>query len=281
MTNPAQIKHGALLLVLFSATGCTPWPTSTAPDTLLRLPAPTSDSITLEIFSAQFSFGHADLNGSLWDQIDEQHVPLDTRRELIRNGLRAGVIGGDMPVVLAQLLRLTDQPPKAAEQDTSHLFDVEPQLLRQISQRRSGDLRHITASRIYDHMELLVHEDGQVTGKPLPRAQGIFSARAMLQPDGRVEVSLIPEVHYGDPVRKYHSNQGMMRMETARPREAFEHLRIIALLSPGEMLVIGCTPDPTGSLGRYFLTDRSERGHKQKLIVIRIAGVPPPGEDTF
>ena len=59
----------------------------------------------------------------------------------------------------------------------------------------------------------------------------------------------------------------------------FDRLRLTVKLAPGEMLVLMSLPDAGSRLGHYFHTVDSADGPQQKLILIRLAEVPP--SDTF
>ena len=71
----------------------------------------------------------------------------------------------------------------------------------------------------------------------------------------------------------------MLRMASQRNREVFDRLRLSVKLAPGEMLVLMSLPDAGSRLGHYFHTVDSADGPQQKLILIRLADVPP--SDTF
>src|SRR5947209_299910 len=53
------------------------------------------------------------LNKVLWSVADEQSIPAETRRAMEANGLRAGVVTGDMPPEVRELLDA--RPPKGPE----------------------------------------------------------------------------------------------------------------------------------------------------------------------
>ena len=72
---------------------------------------------------------------------------------------------------------------------------------------------------------------------------------------------------------------GILRQAPLREREVFDRLRMSVRLAPGEMLVLMSLPDAGSRLGHYFHTVDSADGPQQKLILIRLAEVPP--SDTF
>ena len=62
-------------------------------------------------------------------------------------------------------------------------------------------------------------------------------------------------------------------METARPRRAFDELKLTASLGPGGMLLLGSQPNRQGSLGHYFFLENDGRDDRfeGKLILIRVS----------
>ena len=51
------------------------------------------ESVTVEKLSVRFPYGDEDLNGPLWNDVDEQCFSPELRRRLAANGLRAGLVG--------------------------------------------------------------------------------------------------------------------------------------------------------------------------------------------
>ena len=56
------------------------------------------DSVVLDIFFVRFPFDDPQVNGQLWQEIDEQHFPPELRRRLTANGFRVGLVGGQLPL---------------------------------------------------------------------------------------------------------------------------------------------------------------------------------------
>jgi hypothetical protein len=128
-------------------------------------------------------------------------------------------------------------------------------------------------------MPLLVSGQADLSGRTYPQAQAIYALRVDPRPDRTAIVELTPEVHCGAPQLKYTNDDAVLRMESQRDREVFDRLRVSVKLAPGEMLVLMSMPDAGSRLGHYFHTVDSAYGPQQKLILIRLAEVPP--SDTF
>ena len=71
------------------------------------------DSVAMDIIFVRVPLGDAEMNGKMWDEIDEQHFPAELRQRLLNSGFRVGLIGNQVPRPLAKLLELNDKPPSA------------------------------------------------------------------------------------------------------------------------------------------------------------------------
>ena len=230
------------------------------------------DSCVLEIFFVRFPFDDPEVNSALWEEMDEQHLPAELRQRLLRNGFRAGLVDGQIPVTLSRLLELTDKPPPTGNSQTADAAELEdqPRILRRRLHLRAGRRSEIVASGIRERLPVLIRQAGQLTGETYRRAEARLAAKAFPEGDGRVRLELTPEVHHDTARKQWVASQGRMRLETSRPRRVFAEMGITATLSPGSMLVLGSLPNRPGSLGHHFFTE--DQGQlEQKLLVIRLA----------
>jgi hypothetical protein len=232
------------------------------------------DSVGLELFFVRVPFGDPAVNNKLWQEIDEQHLPTDLRERLARNGFRAGVVGGQIPAELSKLLELSDSDKAAPASENQgakvNEQSTEPLVVRRHLQLRAGQRSEIIASSVYPHLPVLVWESGQVSGRTFDDAQAIFAAKWFPQPDGRVRLQLVPELHHDQAKQRWVGNQGMMRLEASRPKRVFDDMTLTADLSPGDMLVLSSLSNRQGSLGHHFFTENSGR-LEQKVLIVRLA----------
>lgn len=256
-----------LLPALCVLAGCrTP---NTAGSSPLASPQMSPDSVVLECFFVRFPFGDPEVNGQLWQEVDEQHFPAELRRRLIRNGFRVGLVGGQPPVILSKLLELKDKPPRAGDANQVNVADLdsEPRVVRRHLPVHTGRRKEIVTSGVHDQWTVLIREEDQLCGQTYSNAQGVLAVQTFPQGDGRVRVELVPELHHGRPRQRWVGEQGMLRLEAGRPRRVFDEMAISATLAPGSMLLITSLPDRPGSLGHHFLTEGD--GHlQQKLLVV-------------
>src|SRR5215213_11642693 len=89
-------------LIVCAAAGCHMFPadklaTGHSP---LKPAQPSPDSVAMEIIWARFPANDPVLGDAAWNEIDETQLEPATRRELLNNGIRAGVIGSSVPAAI-------------------------------------------------------------------------------------------------------------------------------------------------------------------------------------
>lgn len=272
-----HLLRTALGLVLFGAlAGChlfEPHGQGKSPLSPLR---PTPQSVGLEIFSARFPPTDASITSELWNEVDEQQLPSELRRQLTQNGFRVGVVGVHPPDALARLLKLAGEPIPA-EQRGAVPLEHEPLVTMRALYTQVGWRNEIIASKTYDQLSLLERDGDQVIGRTYAKADGRLALKAFVEPDGRVGIELTPELHYGEQQQKWGATDGVLRPESFRPKKTFEALRCRVPLAAGQMLLVTCLADRNGSVGHYFFTEPNGDQCAQKLVLIRIAQA---GEDS-
>jgi hypothetical protein len=230
-------------------------------------------AVVLDLFFIRVPFGDPAANVLLWNEIDEQHFPPETRRELARHGFRVGLSDGQIPWVLSELLELKDKPAADGEPNTIDVVgtDSASRVTRRHMPLLEGRPGLISASEIYEKFPVLTCVSGEVCGRDYPKGQGMVAVKANLEGDGRVRLELVPEVHYGEVRQRFAGDSGMLRLEAAKARCVFDELAVTATLTPGHMIVLAGLPDRPGSLGHYFFTRNDSGELQQRLLVIRLA----------
>jgi hypothetical protein len=249
----------------------------------LKPAAPSPDSVAMEIIWARFPANDPVLNDASWREIDETQIEPSVRRELVNNGLRAGVISGTVPEAIGRVLHQkpssTDDSRPAPDEKNAQLI-TEPIVHGRMRHVRRNQRSEIQASEIYPQLPLLLSGGSELGGHTYEQAQAIYSLRVDPRPDRTALVELTPELQYGEPrLRFTGGDDGILRQASIRERKVFDNLRLSVRLAPGEMLVLMSLPDAGSRLGHYFHTTDSVDGPQQKLILIRLAEVPD--SDTF
>jgi len=257
-------------LMLAALCSCAPLHRPVGKSPLVQ-PQMSPDSVVLDIIFSRFPFGDERANQSLWKEVDEQQFSTELRGRLAECGFRVGVVSGQVPRELSQLLELSDNPQTGIEQSVPvEDLDSAPNVVPRHVQCRPGKRIEVAASNIYDELPVLTRESG-LCGKTYAKAQGMLAIKSYPEPDGRVRVELVPELHYGDQRQRWVGGQGTFRMEAGRERRVFDDLKMSATLAPGEMLLLSSLDCRKGSIGHSFFTDDSSGKLEQKLVVIRLS----------
>jgi hypothetical protein len=172
--------------------------------------------------------------------------------------------------VIAQKLAAAENRP-ASVTEASARFERSAPATRQTMQLHSGWRGEILASSIYAELPLMMLDNGRLAGRTYPQAQGIIDAQVQALGDHRIKLHLTPQLQYGEARQQWVTEDGVIRPQTAKPKQAFERLTFDAALAQDQMLLVTSLPDRPGTLGNYFFTEEKNGQSQQKLVVIRLA----------
>lgn len=248
--------------------GCGHWASHPAKSLELPKPKMSADSVVLEIASIKLPFDLAG-NLELWSAADEQILPNEIRAKLAQNGIRCGVLAGELPSHLQSVLK---QPT------SNRIGDVDPEssqgfvVSQQRMQNRTGRRGKVVTSDIRDEIVSLMPNEGRITGRTLFLAQSLFSLRTYPRGDGQVRLELVPEIEHGQPKTRYvgQPNEGAFRLDTGRERAIFSELKLDPVLAPGQTLMLSCTDEWKG-LGRQFFAESTGDVKMQRVLLIRLS----------
>ena len=217
------------------------------------------DATVLEVATVRVTEEQSDDFDAIWEEIDEQFLPIDVRRSMAANGFRVGLSGAQLPDFLRQSL---DGDATSTEQN---LYARQKRL-----QSRNGRRSVIMVdAQPRSHVAVLFNEGGGVTGETYHNARCLFGVKTFAANDGRVRLELTPEVQHGQPRTTWTGQDGAFRLNTEQASKTFDNFRMTATLSPGQTLLLTCTPDFLGLGHQFFGSD--ERDVRQRLLLIRIA----------
>jgi hypothetical protein len=274
MTTGARL---ALALMLSScAVGCASSATSTRNKSPLAPFKPSLETSTLDVTFVRHEYELTALNDELWSQVDETAIPADVRSALLMNGLRAGVITGAVPLQLESMLSGQSQTARLSTEGLAAAAN-QPVIAPSLSQRTLHVLPNqrseLLTSDVYERLNLLVREENnEGFGNTYFKAHCALAVTATPLGDGRVRLSLVPEVQHGEPRQQYRGDDGMWRVDSSRPKVSLEKMAFDVVLSPGQAVVLGARADRPSSVGHYFFTEPVAGELEQKLLLIRFAG---------
>jgi len=250
------------------------------------------NSVTVEIFIVPIASHQHALLQQLWQEVDEQSLPPQLRRELLSQGFRVGVLGNLISPALAQLLKVSADTKAETPWGNVQEFSAadaarEPTISRNLRSLLPG-MRALV--KIFDDNALLPklslfwQENGMMCGQTYQDALGLICVSAAANKDGSAQIQIVPELEHGFLEQRIRPLSGMVIQERSRPRYTFESLTISQRLLPGQWLIMGTTTLDSAGAGKAFFT-RQAYVPEQRLLAIRFvnatSGSPAPSPSTL
>ncbi len=245
-------------------------PEAVTQDSLLQAAVASAEAVTLDIFWIRLPHSSDGTDGGLWNQVHEDRLPIDLRRRLADNGLRAGVVGSTPSDLLLRLL----DPDGAGKVDRTGFAELRRTgVTARTRQLRSGQELPLNASPILDEAKLLLATGEESQERTWQKAQGVYIVETARAENDQSWVSLLPTVEHGDPRLSFSQDEtGVISHGTmARQTASFPDLAISADLAPGEMLLVTNLPNSGTQLGGLFHAPVGNTSCERKAILVRVA----------
>ena len=237
----------------------------------LELPAPrmSADSVILEIAFVHVTPAANQVDAALWHDVNAVPLPWQTHKKLSLNGVRCGLIAGQLPDSLQQLMQ--------ADKNTLDLQDLNGNLEHDLQGRnqrihsragRRGQI--ILNNQILPTVHLVTRDGDYSSGETFHQAQCVLEIRTYPQGDGRVRVQLTPEIQHGHLKSQFVGHDGSWLINNDRETRSFDSLAMEVTMTPGESLLLSCTADVKG-LGQQMFVDGKNDSDTQYLVLIRLA----------
>lgn len=233
----------------------------------------TEDSVILEVFLVRCPHGDPDLNTELWKDVDEQAFPAPLRREMLANGIRAGLIGNQLPPTFLRILKARDDEDPSQIVTTVRLGELSDtqHLLRRTICSRNGQRNEVNVSDVKQQATIFFRENEALGGETFHQAQGVLAIRTQTCGDGSVKLEIFPEVQYGQQRQTFEYDAGAYKMVSARPRRSFDTLNSELRVRPGQFIVMTGLPNIGGNVGSFFFTnEEGANGAEQKMFCVRV-----------
>lgn len=242
---------------------------------VLRPAQASPDSVTIEVFLVRVPETRLAKLDEVWLHADEQVLDAQVRRELSRNGFRAGVIGPSPPPGLADLLQLDASAVVPDNLWQSVSLDKQAMITGHRKPMRPNKRLEIQLEPVHDVAPLFIATDAGLAGDDYELAQGQYAIQWTPLRQGRIRLEITPELDYGTPRNQYTVGEGYdIHRHVARNRKVFEQLRMHAPLSAGQMLIISGDGNGSGSLGHFYHSVPTSNGSEHRIILVRLAQVP-------
>lgn len=229
-------------------------------------------TVSLEIVFVRADEHDAAWQNDLWQLADEQALDGGLRRRIAANGMRAGLLGGQLPPELAA--RLEPAAPAADPGDLPADEVERPAIVSRHLNLLPGRDNEVVCGTKIDELILFEHDGGDVRGGTYRDATTYFALKAWPAADGRVRVELVPTIKHGPLTRSWVGEEGAFRLETGQRREPLDRLAVTATISPGGRLLVGPTGDASSSAGDAFFLERAQGRQARRLLAIRVRNRP-------
>lgn len=257
----------ALLSCVVLACDSLPGRSPTQQATAFKLPALTAprDSVEVEIVFVDRPVSDPLLGKTLWREIDQVGTLSAEQRAAVREaGLLVGHVGSSPPDALQSLLNLTDEELERQRREANGL----PKTAARRVALPAG-----TETEIWSNEPAAQRTVSVSTGKPLEltNVRGLLRLKAERSQEGWARLDFTPELHHGQTgTRPFAGASGWMYRTTQEVIPCFAQ-HFSANLNVGEMLVLTCDRERSGTLGQSLFQFEDSTGPKQRLVVVRLA----------
>jgi len=269
------LKSTLWLSLIVCLSGCASWyPPSTSESSGPALPAPklAADTVVVETVLIRFPEEQAPALNEFWRSVDESVIDLSARRELHANGLKCGLLMGEMPqVVRSRLKELNATDPGNSLERLGLAAEVSSETQRlncHRGRRKELSLR----PGLSEDLTVVEMRDGIMRGNRYSQPRLLMDLRATPLGDGRAGLKMTPEVEYGDfqDVILTSPSQIAQRSDVRRPQHRWDYLASEVTLNPGQFFLFTLTDPPRGIGQALFSTRTAERTTERVLLVVRL-----------
>ncbi|MFM9961100.1 MAG: hypothetical protein ACKV2Q_07730 [Planctomycetaceae bacterium] len=270
MRYPSVLHIAMLALLSCGVLACDSMPfvrSSAQPAKAFKLPSLVAprDSVEVDIVFVDRPVSDPLLGKTLWREIDQVGTLSAEQRAAVREaGLLVGHVGSTPPDALQSLLNLTDEELERQRREANGI---------PTTAARRVALPAGTETEIWSNEPVAQRTVTIASGKPLEltNARGLLRLKAERSQDGWAKLDFIPELHHGQPgTRPFAAATGWMYRTTQEVIPCFAQ-HFSASLNVGEMLVLTCDRERTGTLGQSLFQFEDSSGIKQRLVVVRLA----------
>src|SRR5262245_36825079 len=224
----------------------------------LLQPSTAEDAASIEYVLVERTAAGEEINRRVWDRIDEQILPFETRTMLEDAGLRVGIASESAPGPLRKLI----EDPRTDRGHRHRTFPLDKPAPLMLSDSLARAEFVIPSS------------DGRSTRFTRNLVALGFDITLRDAADGKVQVRFVPRARFRDQARLLPTDPADREQATEPfPAAAFE-----IALSPTEYLVIGTDSYWGGTFGHALLTAERDERPVQRLLVLR-AGRSKPFRD--
>jgi hypothetical protein len=203
------------------------------------------------------------VDASVWEVADQQSIPAEARQALEANGIRIGIITGNLPADINEAFK-----PAPPQRETQWVHIAIPE----------GERTPIVVGSRTDSVALLLNHRGKVNGRDYQSAEGRIIVSPSHSGSKSVSLRLVPEIHHGESRRTIaplQSNspfsQQDFKIKDGQQEDVLREMAVSVDLLPGQTLVLGCRPQQPRSLGSFLFTGTEPNNDRlfQSVLLIQ------------
>jgi hypothetical protein len=272
-----------MILLLWSASfiGCARWnrpswsaaeKTEETKSTIVPVQStPAPDSVSIETVMVRFDETELNKLDQSWLAADESVIDIEHRKLLDMNGIRVGVIRGDLPQPIVHQLELSRSQQRSDVVEQLGLGADTDSRTKLLSCRAGRRKDLVIRRELQQPLSVVTAIGGSVSGHLFDRASAVFALTMYPQADSTAIAELIPEVQYGEQRKSFVTGDFGMRQELKRESKLWKQLKIRVSLATNDVLMISTT-SPSKALGHaFFTTQKTEQAEQQTVLLVRLA----------
>ena len=262
------------MISLLSISGCARWSNlediAKKPTHGITTMSMADDVIPVEVIFLRMGSQQLIELQSVWPRVNEQILPIDLRKRLDQNGIRAAVVDTVIPLPLQTMIdsvekRLQDDPLEQAG------IGADVRSHSRLLQCRDGQRKEISVRPSRTGSMILLHnEGGAAKGRSYDDPQLLFDFRAHPKGDGSATIHFTPEIQHGQLKQKIIGQEFALRREMKRDSDTWPDLAIEHTMVPGQILMVTASTPARGLGEHFFYTETASGDFEQLLFLMRI-----------
>jgi hypothetical protein len=212
---------------------------------------------------------------SLWQWVDESCIDPSLRQNMLRNGIRVGLVNNEEE--FRGQLNAHDEDPDPVE-----TFLTEASIASELGHgsqslpMRLGRRYELPLRQPFEGSHVAMIRDGaELIGETMQNAQYVLALTSNRgKTPEQIELKIHPEIQHGDTVRKWVSSDTALRIDSRREAWQLESLNLQFNAQEGDLIVIAPT-QPLHGLAKHMLSGAGQDNQQEQLILlIRVAQIP-------
>jgi hypothetical protein len=231
------------------------------------------DAIVLELAFVRLSGLQESQLVQAWGTMDEQCLPIEVRRRLEANGIRAGVTNAGLPT---HVLDWVTESERLLAEDPLEQAGVASDVdlhFRRLTLRQHQPKEVIVKTRREQPLTVL-HQSEQLRGRTYESPELQLELSGSMNRSGQVDLRLTPVISHGEASKRVVSQRSAMRFEYQHAREVFQDLMMPIPLSSDQLMMITASPDPKGLGEALFTTVGPDQQPQRVVMLVRVVSTP-------